>query len=224
MQRILVCDDEVNIVKLICKYLEHAGFQTAGCYNGLEVLDLLKFESFDLLILDIMMPEMDGYTTVKELRKKYSLPVLMLSAMSEEQDKILGFELGIDDYQTKPFSPLELVMRVKAILARYLHVVPQSEVLVDGELVVNLNQRQVRIDNQLIDLSFKEYELLVYLLTNRHNVLTREQLLNHVWGYDYYGDERTLDTHIKLLRKCLGTFGARIVTVRGVGYRYEQEN
>jgi len=224
MEKILICDDEPNIVKLISKYLTYAGFAIEECYDGQEALNILRYEAFDLLIIDIMMPHLDGYTTVKELRKHHNLPIMMLSARSEEQDKLQGFELGIDDYLTKPFSPQEMVYRVKAILARYQHQTPQTNLIEDQQLVINTQSRKVVINDQPIDLSFKEYELLVYLVTNRNIVLTREQLLEHVWGYDYAGDERTLDTHIKLLRKNLGELGQRIVTLRGVGYRYDQKN
>ena len=225
MYRILVVDDEDKIRALIRKYAEFEGNQVTEAKNGMEAVTLCRRDpkAFDIIIMDVMMPELDGFSAVAEIRKVCSTPVLVLSARGEEYDRIHGFELGVDDYVVKPFSPKELMMRVTAIMNR---VRPQAEerqrnVMEFGGLSIDLDGRIVTVDGQRVELSPKEYDLLVYMARNKNIALTREMLITNVWGYDFYGDDRTLDTHIKLLRRSLGPYSGYIVTLRGVGYRFE---
>ena len=189
--------------------------------DGMEAVEICKHERFDILILDVMMPELDGFSACREIRKSCDTPVLMLSARGEEYDRIHGFELGIDDYVVKPFSPKELMMRVQAILKRSQPQEAKKDIVTLEGLTVDFTGRLVYIDGQKMDMSPKEYDLFFYLVRNRNIALTRENLITNVWGYDFYGDDRTLDTHIKLLRKRLGAYSHYIVTLRGVGYRFE---
>lgn len=225
MKNILVVDDEEKIRIVIKKYAEFEGYNIVEASDGMEAIDKFKEENFDLVILDVMMPELDGFSTCKELRKIKDVPVIMLSARGEEYDKIHGFELGIDDYVVKPFSPKELMMRMNAVMSR--HKVNQSEKTGDHEifeaegLKVDFTSRIVTVDGKKTDMTPKEYDLLFYMIKNKGIALTREKLITEVWGYDYYGDDRTLDTHIKLLRSSLGSYRKFLVTLRGVGYRFE---
>ena len=223
MYQILVVDDEERIRTLIQKYAQFEGHTVFEASNGLEAVELCRKKAFDLIIMDIMMPELDGFSAVKEIRKTASTPVIMLSARGEEYDKIHGFELGVDDYVVKPFSPKELMMRVDAIMKRSGRGGDQDrhEVYKTGGLLVDFTARKVLIDGENVEMSPKEYDLIFYMVKNRGIALTREKLICEVWGYDFYGDARTLDTHIKLLRKSLGNYSDRIVTLRGVGYRFE---
>ncbi|MDN5276145.1 MAG: two-component system, OmpR family, response regulator ResD [Clostridiales bacterium] len=224
MYSILVVDDEAKIRTLIKKYVEFEGHKVYEAVNGLEAVRLCREKEFDLIIMDIMMPELDGFSAVKEIRKVSDAPIIMLSARGEEYDKIHGFEVGVDDYVVKPFSPRELMMRIDAIMKRVKKGEKNEakhDVYVKDGLVIDFTARKVTIDGVVINLSPKEYELLSYMVINRNIALTREKLISEVWGYDYYGDDRTLDTHIKLLRKNLGEYGKLIVTLRGVGYRFE---
>lgn len=225
MNRLLVVDDEDKIRLLIRKYAEFEGYSVEEASDGMIAVNLCRKHphSYDLIIMDIMMPELDGFSAVREIRKCCSTPVLMLSARGEEYDKIHGFELGIDDYVVKPFSPKELMMRVGAIIKRTHPELntAQKKILSFEGLSINFTGRIVTIDGKKADLSPKEYDLLFYLADNRNIALTREKLITNVWGYDFYGDDRTLDTHIKLLRKSLGPYAKFIVTLRGVGYRFE---
>ena len=190
------------------KYAQFEGFETVEAVDGLQAVEICRKESFDLIIMDVMMPELDGFSAVREIRKTSSTPVLMLSARGEEYDKIHGFELGIDDYVVKPFSPKELMMRVSAILKRSGGGEAQRDVVTYGGLTVDFTGRLVYIDGKRVDMTPKEYDLFFYLVKNKGIALTREKLINEVWGYDFYGDDRTLDTHIKLLRKSLGNTAA----------------
>lgn len=219
MQKILIVDDEENIRKVIREYLEFEGFLCFEASNGEEAIKMCKENSYDLIVLDIMMPKIDGFTVAKEIRKKQSVPIIMLSARSEEYDKLYGFDVGIDDYVTKPFSPKELVARIKANLKR--NTIMNEEISYLG-LKIDTLGHNVYVDNQKINLTNKEYELLLYLIKNKNIVLTREQILNNVWNMDYLGEERTIDTHIKTLRSLLGKYKTLIVTVRGVGYKFEE--
>lgn len=221
MQHILIVDDEEKIRAIIRKYAEFEGYLVSEAADGMEAVKLCRDREFDILILDIMMPELDGFSTCREIRKFKNTPVLMLSARGEEYDKIHGFELGIDDYVVKPFSPRELMMRVKAILNRSQPPQTEKEIAVFDGLTIDFTGRMVYIDDVRIDMSPKEYDLLFYLVKNKGIALTREKLICDVWGYDFYGDDRTLDTHIKLLRGRLGAYRHYIVTLRGVGYRFE---
>lgn len=222
--KLLVVDDEERIRDIIKKYAVFEGYTVEEAGNGMEAVEKCRLNTYDLIIMDVMMPELDGFSAVREIRRFSQTPVLMLSARGEEYDRIHGFELGIDDYVVKPFSPRELVMRVGAILKRSgkTDALPQEQVTM-GDLVVDFSARRVTLAGQVLDLSPKEYDLLFYMVRNRGLALSREKLLAEVWGYDFYGDDRTLDTHIKLLRKRLGPYADRITTLRGVGYRFEKE-
>lgn len=223
MYKILVVDDEDKIRAMIKKYANFEGYQVVEAVDGMEAIQICKNQDFDIIILDVMMPELDGFSTCKEIRKYKKTPVLMLSARGEEYDKIHGFELGIDDYVVKPFSPKELMMRVSAIIKRSSGGGNEikKEIITFQGLTVDFTGRLVYIDDVKIDMAPKEYDLFFYLVKNRGIALTREKLINDVWGYDFFGDDRTLDTHIKLLRKSLGEYSKFIVTLRGVGYRFE---
>jgi len=222
--RLLVVDDEEKIRGLIRKYAEFEGHQVSEARNGMEAVELCRKnpQAYDLIVMDVMMPELDGFSAAAEIKKISPIPVLMLSARGEEYDKIHGFELGADDYVVKPFSPKELMLRVNAIMNRVRPAAAQPrQVESFGGLSVDFSARVVTVDGQRVELSPKEYELLSYLVQNKGLALTREMILTHVWGYDFYGDDRTLDTHIKLLRRRLGPYSGYIVTLRGVGYRFE---
>lgn len=225
MYQILVVDDEENIRNLIKKYAVFEGNVVFEAENGMQAVNMCREhpDDYDIIIMDVMMPELDGFSAVKELRKYCQAPVLMLSARGEEYDKIHGFELGVDDYVVKPFSPKELMMRVNAILKRVRPAPqePAKEIVRFEGLTIDFTGRIVTVDGQKAELSPKEYDLLFYMVNNRNIALTREKLITNVWGYDFYGDDRTLDTHIKLLRKSLGPYSKFIVTLRGVGYRFE---
>lgn len=222
--RLLVVDDEEKIRGLIRKYAEFEGHQVSEARNGMEAVELCRKnpQAYDLIVMDVMMPELDGFSAAAEIKKISPIPVLMLSARGEEYYKIHGFELGADDYVVKPFSPKELMLRVHAIMNRVRPAAAQPrQVESFGGLSVDFSARVVTVDGQRVELSPKEYELLSYLVQNKGLALTREMILTHVWGYDFYGDDRTLDTHIKLLRRRLGPYSGYIVTLRGVGYRFE---
>lgn len=223
MYKLLIVDDEEKIRSLIKKYALFEGYEVREAENGMEAVEICKSQDFDMIIMDIMMPELDGFSACKAIRKFSQTPVIMLSARGEEYDKIHGFELGIDDYVVKPFSPKELMMRVQAVMKRSQasQVEVKKEIVKFEGLTVDFTGRLVYIDDEKIDMSPKEYELFFYLVKNRGVALKREQLINKVWGYDFYGDDRTLDTHIKLLRRSLKSYSKYIVTLRGVGYRFE---
>ena len=219
MSRILVVDDEEKIRDIIKKYAEFDGYEVEEAAGGLEAVTKCRMNEYDIIILDIMMPDLDGFSVCREIRKKTGTPIIMLSARGEEYDKIHGFEVGIDDYVVKPFSPKELMMRVAAVLKRTS--APQTECFEIGGIKIDFSARIVYVDGKKTDLTPKEYDLLFYFAKNKGIALTREKLISNVWGYDFYGDDRTLDTHIKLLRRSLGEYSGHIVTLRGVGYRFE---
>lgn len=224
MYHILAADDDPKTRELIIRYGEFSGFAVTDVSDGTEVLKLCETEDFDALVLDIMMPGLDGYSTCMELRrnpKTANLPIIFCSARGEEYDKIHGFELGCDDYVVKPFSPRELMLRLKAIIRRTKGNPESSKRFQYRGLTVDLMARTVEVNGVKVNLSPKEYALLSNLIENRGNVLPRERLIDTVWGEDFYGDPRTLDTHIKKLRQALGEYGRMIVTLRGVGYRFE---
>ena len=226
MDKILVVDDEAMIRALIRKYAEFEGYTVEEGCDGMEAVHLVRKspKGYDMIILDIMMPELDGFSAAKEIRKVSDTPILFLSARGEEYDKIHGFENGGDDYVVKPFSPKELMMRVGAIIKRSKgNTIAKNYMQTFEGLTIDFTARIVTVDGERVDLSPKEYDLLTYLVENRNIALTREMLITNVWGYDFYGDDRTLDTHIKLLRKSLGPYSKFIVTLRGVGYRFEAE-
>lgn len=230
MYNILVVDDEARIRLLIKKYAEFEGHAITEASDGMEAVYMCRNETFDIIIMDIMMPELDGFSACREIRKITDTPIIMLSARGEEYDKINGFEIGIDDYVVKPFSPRELMLRINAIMKRRIARDGSSNErkanviisLDNGGLKADMTARIVYIDNERIEMSPKEYDLFFYMLNNKNIALSREKLLCEVWGYDFYGDARTLDTHIKLLRKSLGKYAKYVVTLRGVGYRFEE--
>ena len=221
MRTILVVDDEMRIRDMIRKYAEFEGFSVAEARDGMEAIQMCREHTYDFIIMDVMIPQLDGFSACSEIRKSCDTPVLMLSARGEEYDKIHGCEIGVDDYVVKPFSPKELMMRVHAILKRTETTGNIKELYEDEGLKVDMTARKVYIDEREVIMSPKEYALLFYLVRNAGIALTREQLIRDVWNYDFYGDDRTLDTHIKLLRRSLGIYSSRIVTLRGVGYRFE---
>lgn len=221
MYKILVVDDEIKIRELVRKYAEFEGHIVKEASDGRDAISLISKEDFDIVILDIMMPVLDGFSACAEIRKFSSVPIIILSARNEEYDKISGFRLGIDDYVTKPFSPRELMLRVNAVAKRASFQKSTHKIYTLGALTVDFTARTVTINGSEVSLSPKEYELLFYMIKNKNIALTREKLICEIWGYDYDGDDRTLDTHIKLLRRSLGELGHLIVTLRGVGYRFE---
>ncbi len=218
--RILVVDDEELIRNVVKEYLLQENYEVEEACNGIEAIEKVKKMDFDLIVLDIMMPKKDGYQTVREIKEIKDIPVLMLSARSDEFDKLIGFDLGIDDYVTKPFSPKELVARVKAITKRKEK---NNAQFVFGSLVLDDVAHLVMIDQKSIPLTPKEYDLLKYFIANNHIALSREQLLTNVWGYDFFGDDRTVDTHVKTLRHQLGRYGDYIKTIRKVGYKFDYD-
>ena len=226
MYNILIVDDEQMIREIIKKYAVFEGHTVTEAADGMSAIEICKKKKFDIIIMDVMMPELDGFSACKEIKKFCQTPVIMLSARGEEYDRIHGFEIGVDDYVVKPFSPKELMMRISAIIKRSkpqeAEVASKNEVKIQG-IVVDFDGRMVTIDGKIVDMTPKEYELFFYMVKNRGIALTREMLISNVWGYDYYGDDRTLDTHIKLLRKTLGKYADLIVTLRGVGYRFEEK-
>lgn len=226
MYRILVVDDEEMIRSLIRKYAEFEGHTVSEAANGMEALNKFKNGDYQLVIMDIMMPVLDGLSACREIRKTSDVPIILLSARGEEYDRIGGFQLGVDDYVVKPFSPKELMLRIDAIMKRAGKGAKESaeekrDVWQQEGLVVDFTARIVTVDGVRAELSPKEYELLFYMIRNRGIALTREKLICEVWGYDFYGDDRTLDTHIKLLRHSLGKYSKFIITLRGVGYRFD---
>ncbi len=229
MYNILIVDDEEMIRKLIRKYAEFEGHTVTEATDGMDAVAKFARDKFDIVIMDIMMPELDGFSASRKIRENSDVPIIMLSARGEEYDKINGFEIGIDDYVVKPFSPKELMLRVEAIMKRTKGAQKTEEQkneiisLAGGGLVADLTARIVYIDGERIDMSPKEYELFFYMLKNKNIALSRDKLLSDVWGYDFFGDDRTLDTHIKILRKSLGKYSNFIVTIRGMGYRFEEK-
>lgn len=221
MFKLLIVDDEEKIRRIVVKYATLENYTVYEASNGLEAIKIVEQENIDLVILDIMMPEMDGFTTCKHIKNIVDIPILMLSARGEEYDKIHGFDLGVDDYIMKPFSPKELMLRVKAVLNR-THKIKHATYEYN-DFKIDFTSRSVSVSDISINLSPKEYDLLFYLVQNQGIAIEREQIINKVWGYDYYGDDRTLDTHIKLLRKKIEPYGNLIITLRGVGYRFENK-
>ena len=220
--KILVVDDEAMIREVIKEYCAANHFTTDEAASGKEALKKLQTNAYDFMVLDIMMPEMDGYTLLEELPKEKRIPTLVLSARGEEFDKLRGFELGIDDYLTKPFSPKELIARIKAIYNRSNQNLPYIYKL--NTLELNFSAHTLKIDNKLINVTPKEFEILTYLIKNKGIAISREQLLSRLWGYDYFGDDRTIDTHIKMLRNNLGPYRDYIITVRGIGYKFIEDD
>ncbi|MBR4554092.1 MAG: response regulator transcription factor [Ruminococcus sp.] len=222
MPKMLVVDDEMGIRKVIKEYAEFNGFEVTEAEDGMEAVSKVKTQDFDIIIMDIMMPKLDGYSACKEIRKIKQIPVIMLSARGEEYDKLFGFEIGVDDYVVKPFSPKELMARVKAVMNRVQASQKTEDVITYEGLCINFTAREVTIDGEKAAMTPKEYDLLFYLVKNMNIALSREKLLEEVWGFDFYGDDRTVDTHIKMLRNSLGPYRNLIVTLRGMGYKFEK--
>ena len=218
--KLLIVDDEVKIRNLISKYATHEGYEVLEASDGLEAVDVALHNDIDLIIMDVMMPNMDGFVAYSKIKAQRDIPCIFLTALNEEYNCVYGFDIGADDYVSKPFSTNELMRRVKAVLKRSVNV--SEDVIVINDLVINKTAHEVKIGHELISLSLKEYDLLLYLVENRGIALSRESILEKVWGYDYFKDDRTLDTHIKLLRKSLGDYAKYITTIRGVGYRFEK--
>ena len=225
MPRILVVDDEPDICQLVRRYAEHDGFETVGVSDGKAAVEICRKQNFDIIIMDVMMPEMDGFTATRKIREENDIPVLMLTARGTEYDKLYGFEVGVDDYVTKPFSPRELLARVNVIIRRHSKdnefAAPKNNVLIFGGLKIDTLGHDLYLDEVKVDLTAKEYDLLLYLVKHKGMVLTRNQILNGVWGYDSFGYDRTVDWQMKLLRGKLGTYRDMIQTIRGVGYKFD---
>ncbi|MBE6875745.1 MAG: response regulator transcription factor [Ruminococcus sp.] len=229
MSKLLIVDDEVNIRAVVREYAEFEEYQVDEAENGMEAVEKCKQNDYDLIIMDVMMPKLDGYSASKEIKKHKNIPIIMLSARGEEYDKLFGFEIGVDDYVVKPFSPKELMARVKAVLMRSrasasVPAEPQEEkreTLIFEGLEIDMAGREVYVDGKKASMTPKEYDLLFYLVRNKGLALTRDKLLESVWGYDFFGDDRTVDTHIKMLRNSLGEYRKFIVTLRGMGYKFD---
>ena len=225
MKRLLIVDDEDKIREVIREYAEFSGYQAEEAADGMSAIGMVKLNDYDLIIMDVMMPKLDGFSAVKEIQKIKNIPVIMLSARGEEYDKLFGFELGIDDYVVKPFSPKELMARVTAVLSRLDATEKNTSTIerFDG-LEVNFAARTISVDGKRTELTPKEYDLLFYMIQNKNIALSRDRLLSDIWGYDFFGDDRTIDTHVKNLRNSLGPYRKFIVTLRGVGYKFEYED
>lgn len=223
MSKILIVDDEMKIREVLKEYAEFEGFEVGEAENGMDAVNLCRKEDFDLILMDIMMPKLDGFSAVKEIRKSKDIPVIMLSARGEEYDKLFGFELGVDDYVVKPFSPKEVMSRIHAVLKRCERGAFMGDKVTFAGLEIDFAGRNVFVDGVKAELTPKEYELLFYLVKNKDIAVTREKLLSDVWGFDFYGDDRTVDTHIKMLRSNLGVYRDYIVTLRGLGYKFSPE-
>ena len=224
MSKILIVDDELRIREVIKEYAEFEGYTVKEAADGREAVKMCRDEDFDAVIMDIMMPKLDGFSACKEIKKDKDIPIIMLSARGEEYDKLFGFELGIDDYVTKPFSPKEIMARLNVVISRHKKADAQSfseEKYIFSGLCVDVTGRTVTVDGARAELTPKECDLLFYLVKNKNIALSREKLLCDVWGYDFYGDDRTVDTHIKMLRNNLGAYRDMIITLRGFGYKFE---
>jgi DNA-binding response OmpR family regulator len=217
-------DDEVNIRNVIKEYAKFEGYEVEEAGNGMQAVEICKEKDFDIIIMDVMMPKLDGFSAIKEIRKTKNIPVLMLSARGEEYDKLFGFEIGIDDYVVKPFSPKEVMARVAAITSRVKNnskAKKEDKYVFEG-LEIDMLGRVVVVDGEKKELTPKEYDLLVYLIKNKNIALSREKILNEVWGYDFFGEDRTVDTHVKMLRNSIGKYRDKITTIRGMGYKFEE--
>lgn len=221
--KVLIIEDESRIREMLREYLENIDFQVAEAENGILGLEKFKEEQYNIILLDVMLPDIDGWSVCREIRRNSDIPIIMLTARGEEYDKLFGFELGADDYITKPFSPNELVARMRAVLKRGKDTSSDTnkEIFQYKALSVNLNSRKVMLESSIVDMTPKEFDLFSFLIKNPDRVFTREQLLNKVWGYEFGGDDRTVDTHIKMLRESLKEYRSLIVTVWGVGYKFE---
>ncbi len=222
--KILVVDDEANIRNVIKEYAKFEGYDVEEASNGMQAVEICKEKDFDIIIMDVMMPKLDGFSAIKEIKKTKNIPVLMLSARGEEYDKLFGFEIGIDDYVVKPFSPKEVMARVAAITSRAnkSKTEEKEDKYIYKGLEIDMLGRVVMVDGMKKELTPKEYDLLVYLVRNKNIALSREKILNEVWGYDFFGEDRTVDTHVKMLRNSIGKYRDKIITIRGMGYKFEE--
>lgn len=224
MYRILVVDDEERIREVIKTYGKYEGYEVDTAQDGLEAIELAKENDYDCIVMDIMMPNLDGYSAHQEISKFKDIPVIMLSSRGEEYDKLFGFEIGIDDYVVKPFSPKELMARINVVIKRNSQERKLNKVWQVEGLEVDMDGHVITVDGEQVSATPKEFELLTYFIQNEGKALSRDQLLSSVWGYDFFGDDRTVDTHIKMLRNTLGQYRKFIITVRGVGYKFDSEN
>lgn len=225
MPKILIADDETDISMLIKRYAEREGFEVTSVEDGSDAIEICKKQDFDIIIMDVMMPDTDGFTACRKIRETKDIPVIMLSARGTEYDKLFGFEVGIDDYVTKPFSPKELMARIKVIIKRHAVTAEKKNdnIIKAGGIEIDIPGHTVYVDGEKTDLTAKEYGILLYLVKNKGIVLSRDQILNEVWGYDYFGDDRTVDWQIKLLRGKLGKYRDAVHTIRGAGYKFEDQ-
>lgn len=226
MAKILICDDEIGLRMVLSKYAKNLSHEVIEAENGKEAVELVENNEFNIIIMDAMMPIMDGYEAVQEIRKISDTPIIMLTALGEEYNKVLGFELGVDDYVVKPFSSKEIMMRVDAILRRAgkkTVKIEENDIYQNKGLLVDMTAYKLVVDGVEMSLTLKAYELLFYLIKNKNIVVSREKLVTKLWGYDYFGDDRTLDTHIKMLRKALGEYSTYIKTLRGLGYKFDEK-
>ena len=221
MDKILIVDDETKIREIVKEYAQLSGFEVDEASDGKQAISLVNLNDYDCIILDIMMPNVDGFTALKRIKEIKDVPVIMLSARSEEYDKLFSFDAGVEDYVVKPFSPKELIARIKVCISRTRQKSPN--IIIEGGIKLEIESRNIYIDNNKINVTNKEFDLLLFLIKNKNNVLTRDKLLESVWGYDYYGDDRTVDSHIKMLRHSLGKYRDTIITIRGMGYKFENE-
>ncbi|NLV35475.1 MAG: response regulator transcription factor [Clostridiaceae bacterium] len=225
MAKILICDDEAGLRAVIKRYALFEGHEVFEACDGMEAVELCKAQAFDIIIMDVMMPQLDGFSAVKEIRKTSDTPVIMLSARGEEYDKVFGFEVGVDDYVVKPFSSKEIMLRINAILRRIKAKTPKEEgghiIFEKDGFLADLTAYKVFIDGEQVNMAPKEYDLLFFLIRSKNIAIPREKILTEVWGYDYFGDDRTLDTHMKLLRRHMGKYAHFITTLRGLGYRFD---
>ncbi len=219
MLKILIVDDEIKIREVVKEYARVSNYEADEASNGLDAIEMVKNNDYDCVILDIMMPELDGFSACKKIKELKNVPIIMLSARQEEDDKLFSFDIGVDDYVTKPFSPKELMARIKVVCDR--NKKHDNNKYIFNTLIVDVDGRNVLIDNEKITLTPKEFDLLVYLIKNKNIALDRDNILQSVWGTKFFSDDRTVDTHIKMLRKDLGEYGKNIVTVRGTGYKFE---
>ena len=223
MFNILVVEDNLDLRELFVTTINNAGYRAFGATDGLDALNLMDNTHIDLIVADIMMPKMDGWQVCREIRQNSKVPIIMLTAKSDESDELMGFDLGVDEYITKPFSPKILVARVEAILRRTNKIGDAADLKTAGEIILDKTAHEVKISGNPVELSFKEFELLEYFMNNQGIALSRERILNSVWNYDYFGDARTIDTHVKKLRSKMGGKGEYIKTVWGMGYKFEVE-
>ncbi len=222
MPTLLIVDDEKKIRDVVREYAEFDGFDVIEAEDGMDAITKANDNDVDIIVMDIMMPRLDGFSACKEIRKTKSTPVIMLSARGEEYDKLFGFEIGVDDYVVKPFSPKELIARIHAVMKRSSFGSGDEEVITYKGLTINFTAREVLVNGEKAQMTPKEYDLLFYMVRNMNIALSRDKLLEEVWGYDFYGDDRTVDTHIKMLRNSLGEYRNLIVTLRGMGYKFEK--